>query len=47
MNVTHIDQFFTDSQSDLPLTQIADKAFLANNSVVSEWKGVTDNEQKR
>ena len=47
MNITHIDQFFTDSQYDLPLTKIADKAFLVNNSVVSEWKGITDYEQKR
>ena len=27
-DVTHIDEFYTDSESDLPLAQIADKAFL-------------------
>ena len=47
MNVIHIDQFYSDSQSDLPLAKIADKAFLVNNGVVREWKGITDYEQKR
>lgn len=47
MNVIHIDQFYSDFQPDLPLAKIADKAFLVNNSVVSEWKGITDYEQKR
>lgn len=47
MNVIHIDQFYSDSQSDLPLAKITDKTFLVNNGVVSEWKGITDYEQKR
>ena len=46
-HVSHIDQFYSDSQSDLPLAKIADKAFLVNNGVVREWKGITDYEQKR
>ena len=36
--VTHIDEFYSDSRSDLPLAQIADKAFLVKNGIVSEWK---------
>ena len=38
--VTHIDCFYSDSRSDLPLANIADKAFLVKNGVVNEWKGV-------
>lgn len=37
-NVTHIDRFYSDSRSDLPLAKIADKAFLVDKGMVSEWK---------
>jgi HAD superfamily phosphoserine phosphatase-like hydrolase len=37
-HVTHIDEFYSDSHSDLPLAQIADQAFLVKKGVVSEWK---------
>ena len=36
-NVTHIDEFYTDSESDLPLAQIADRAFLVKKGVPTEW----------
>lgn len=36
-NVIHIDKFYSDSHSDLPLVRIADKAFLVIKGKVSEW----------
>ena len=39
-NVTHIDNFYSDSCSDLPLAKIADKAFLVEKGTVREWKGL-------
>lgn len=39
-NVTHIDNFYSDSRSDLPLAKIADKAFLVNKGTVREWKAL-------
>ncbi len=39
-NVTHIDNFYSDSLSDLPLAKIADKAFLVDKGMVNEWKGL-------
>ncbi|MBO7253495.1 MAG: HAD-IB family phosphatase [Oscillospiraceae bacterium] len=36
--VTHIDSLYSDSQSDLPLAQIADKAFLVVNGDVRKWE---------
>ena len=39
-NVTHIDNFYSDSHSDLPLARIADRAFWVDNGVVKEWKGL-------
>lgn len=39
-NVTYIDNFYSDSHSDLPLAKIADKTFLVDKGMVREWKGV-------
>ncbi len=39
-HITYIDEFYSDSYSDLPLAQIADKAFLVKNGTITEWKGV-------
>lgn len=39
-NISHIDRFYSDSYSDLPLAQIAEKAFLVKNGAVNEWKGL-------
>lgn len=36
-NVTHIDIFYSDSHSDLPLVKIADKAFFVTKCKLSEW----------
>ena len=36
-NITHIDKFYSDSRSDLPLAKIADKAFLVKKGKMSEW----------
>ena len=36
-NVNHIDSFYSDSQSDLPLAQIADNAFLVVDGNISKW----------
>lgn len=36
-HVTQIDNFFSDSQSDLPLAQIANKAFLVVNGNILKW----------
>lgn len=39
-HVTHIEQFYSDSYSDLPLAQIASQAFLVKGGTVSKWKGL-------
>lgn len=36
--VTHVDSFYSDSHSDLPLAQIADKAFLVKKGSPSPWE---------
>jgi len=36
--VAHIDQFYSDTHSDLPLARIADKAFLVKNGRVTTWE---------
>ena len=36
-SVIHIDKFYSDSKSDLPLAQIADQSFLVQNGTLSEW----------
>lgn len=35
--ITHIDRFYSDSHSDLPLAQIADESFLVVNGNVRKW----------
>ena len=45
-NVTHIDSFYSDSPSDLPLAKMADKAYFVKKGLVSEWKG-HENHDKR
>lgn len=45
-NTNHIDSFYSDSLSDLPLAEIADKAFLIDKGIVREWKGLYDYEQR-
>lgn len=37
-HVTRIDNFYSDSHSDLPLAQIADKAFLIVDGNVRKWE---------
>lgn len=37
-HISHIDQFYSDSNSDLPLAQMADHAYLVKKGIVSEWK---------
>ena len=39
-NVNHIDAFYSDSLSDWPLAEIADKAFWVDKGIVREWKGI-------
>lgn len=34
----HIDQFYSDSHSDLPLAQLADQAFLVKKGSVTKWE---------
>ena len=36
--VIHIDKFYSDSRSDLPLAQIADQAFLIKNGAITPWE---------
>ena len=36
-NVIHIDKFYSDSKSDLPLAQIADQAFLVKDGTLTQW----------
>ena len=36
-NITHIDKFYSDSDSDLPLAQIADQAFLIKKGKITQW----------
>lgn len=43
-NVTHIDRFYSDSISDLPLAKIAAEAFLVEKGKVKKWEGVHDSE---
>ena len=47
--VTHIDCFYSDSHSDLPLARIADKAFLVKKGVVTKWNAdcIHHNNHKR
>ena len=35
--VTHIDRFYSDSLTDLPLAQISDLAFLIKNGEITPW----------
>ena len=39
-NVNHIDTFYSDSLSDRPLAEIADKAFWVDKGIIREWKGL-------
>lgn len=39
-NVNHIDTFYSDSLSDRPLAEIADKASWVDKGIVREWKGI-------
>ncbi len=41
LNVNRIDNFYSDSLSDLPLAQIADYAFLMKNGIATEWSTKT------
>ena len=41
--VTRIDQFYSDSDSDLPLARIADQAYLIKKGEIQVWKGLNDN----
>lgn len=36
-NVIHIDKFYSDSKSDLPLAQIADQAFFVKDGTLTQW----------
>lgn len=36
--VSHVDNFYSDTHSDLPLAEIADKAFLVDRGMIKEWK---------
>ena len=36
--ITHIADFYSDSYSDLPLAQIADRAFLVKNGKLVRWR---------
>ena len=36
-HITHIDKFYSDSLSDLPLAQIAEQAFLIKKGKIIEW----------
>ena len=39
LGITHIDEFYSDSQSDLPLAKIADKAYLIDKEGrILDWK---------
>lgn len=38
--ITHIDCFYSDSLSDLPLAELADSAFLVQKGVITEWREV-------
>lgn len=41
-NITHIDTFYSDSYSDLPLAMIADEAFIVDKGKVKKWEGISD-----
>lgn len=36
-NINHIDEFYSDSKSDLPLAKIADTAFLVKRGTIKSW----------
>ena len=38
--VTHIDHFYSDSLSDLPLAKIADKAYLVDKGMIKRWEEI-------
>ncbi len=44
--VTHIENFYSNSLSDLPLAELADNAFLIKNGVVMEWRNATSCENQ-
>ena len=35
--IAHVDEFYSDSFSDLPMARIADRAFLVKNGRISKW----------
>lgn len=37
-HVIHIDKFYSDSHSDLPLARIADQAFLVKHGTITQWR---------
>lgn len=37
MGITHIDKFYSDSLSDKPMAEIADRAYLVKKGVVKPW----------
>ena len=36
-NITHADKAYFDSESDIPLAMIADRAFVVSNGEIKEW----------
>ena len=38
MGIDHCDRFYSDSQSDTPLAQIADEAFLIKKGKICPWE---------
>lgn len=36
-NVIHIDKFYSDSKSDLPLARISDQAFMVKKGMLTRW----------
>ena len=41
-NITHIDNFYSDSFSDMPLMKISDHAFIIKKGTINEWDGLND-----
>ncbi len=37
LGINHVDQFYSDSMSDLPMAEIADKTFMIKNGVITAW----------
>ena len=37
-NITHIGNFYSDSNSDLPLAQISEQAYLVKKGTINKWK---------